>query len=170
MWGKSLQHQHPYKDEDAAQKHGLVLADMAHFQNMFPHLDFDSLVARIDPSVAKFDHGYLAPLLGAVTQQGSDSGHDSDIDQATQPGTTHDLQPIFADPAEAAAICEYHRLSHEHSPNLVGVVRHGIQQLEEAFPHLNFPEILRIAVTVFPEYFDQRFGAAAQNTGPNQNN
>ena len=56
VWGKSLQYQHPYRDKDAAQRHGLVLADMAHLHNMFPHLDFDSLVARIDPYIAKHDH------------------------------------------------------------------------------------------------------------------
>ena len=63
VWGKSLQYQHPYKEKDAAHKHGLVLAEMAHLQSMFPHLDFDSLVARIDPSVAKCDH-----VSGAAAQ------------------------------------------------------------------------------------------------------
>ena len=56
VWGKSLQYQHPYRDKDAAQRHGLVLAAMTHLQNMYPHLDFDSLVACIDPYIAKHDH------------------------------------------------------------------------------------------------------------------
>ena len=56
VWGKSLTYRHPYASKDAAHQHGLVLAKMARLHNTYPHLDFDSLVARIDPHIAKHDH------------------------------------------------------------------------------------------------------------------
>ena len=83
------------------------------------------------------------------------------------PGTIQDLQDIFAEPAEGAAICEYYRLSNALAANQHSLARHNIRALEEAFPHLDFPAILRIALTVFPEYFDHVSGAAAQHTGHN---
>ena len=83
------------------------------------------------------------------------------------PGTIPDLQEIFADPAEGAAICEYYRLSNELAANQHSLARHNIRALEEAFPHLDFPAILRLAQAVFPAYFDHVSGAAAQHTGPN---
>ena len=144
-----------------------MLAEISSLESFFPHLDFDSLLARIDTSLTKHDHGYLTPFLGAATQQGGVSDNDPEIDPATQPGAIPDLQEIFADPAEGAAICEYHRLNYELATNQDSLARHSMRALEEAFPHLNFPEILRIATTVFPEYFDHVSGAAAQSTGPN---
>ena len=111
--------------------------------------------------------GYLTPLLGTVTQQSGINGNDPETDLATQPGPIQDLQEIFADPAEGAAICEFHRLSNLLETAQHSLARQNMSALEEAFPHLNFPEILRIATTVFPEYFDHVSGAAAQSTGPN---
>ena len=56
----------------------------------------------------------------------------------------------------------------EHSPLIISILAGvTLKQLEAAFPHLNFPDILRIATTVFPEYFDHVSGAVAQSTGPN---
>ena len=89
VWGKSLQFQYPYKDEDAAYKHGLVLADMAHLQNKFPHLDFDSLVARLDPSVATFDPECLTWMVGSIQQS----------------STTPNLQTILEDPMWDPKFC-----------------------------------------------------------------
>ena len=113
------------------------------------------------------------------------------------PGTIYDLQYIFADPAEAAAICEYHRLSNEQAANQQGLVLHDIRKLEKAFPHLDFPTILRLLQEISHEILTMRpallrrtmvhdpqlkythesssthedhvSGAAAQNTGSKSN-
>ena len=107
-------------------------------------------------------------IFGAAPHTGSSSHDDSTCTVPDDsPGTIHDLQEIFADPAEGAAICEYSRLSNELAANQHSLARHNISALEEAFPHLDFLASLRIALTVFPEYFDHVSGAAAQHTGPN---
>ena len=82
------------------------------------------------------------------------------------PGTIYDLQHIFADPAEAAAICEYHCLSNELAANQRGLARHDIRKLEKVFPHLDFPTILQLVQEALPANFDHESGAAAQNHGP----
>ena len=54
VWYKSLSASlsaHPYQDEDAAKKHGLVLAEISQLETTFPHLDFDRLVACINISL-----------------------------------------------------------------------------------------------------------------------
>ena len=66
------------------------------------------------------------------------------------PGTIYDLQYIFADPAEAVAICEYSRLSNEVAANQHGPVLQEIRKLEKAFPHLDFPIILRLLQENYP--------------------
>ena len=148
--GQSLRYQwRPYQDEDAAKKHGLVLAEISHIENTFPHLDFDSLLARIETSLTRCDYGY-SRVFGAAVQKGSDRGDNSASDHDEWdipihadkpcidriPSTIYDLQHLFADPAEAAAICEYHRLSNELAANQHGLARHDIRALEKAFPIL----------------------------------
>ena len=174
VWGKSLQYQYPYKDEDAAQKHGLVLAAMAHLQSKFPHLDFDSLVARIDPSVATFDHECLTPLVGSVTQPGTTPNlqiilEDPMWDPKLRSQAHPDLLPIFADDAEAAAIHEFHRLNNfletTKGPYHHSLARQNMSALEEAFPYIDFPGFLQKATKTFPEYFDQVLSAAAPSAG-----
>ena len=146
---------------------------MAHLQNKFPHLDFNSLVARLDPSVATFDPECLTRVVGSIQQNCTTQNLQTipegplEESQITQQGPTPDLQPIFTDAAVAAAIHEYHRLTNEHTPNLVNVVRHGIQQLEAAFPYIDFPGFLQKATKVFPEIFDHVLSAAAPSTVPN---
>ena len=135
-------------------------------EQTFPHLDFSTIVARINTSLTRDEYGYSS-IIGAAPHSGSSSHDDTTCalpDGLT--GTIADLPPIFADPAEAAAICEFHRLSNELATNQHSLARHDIRALEEAFPHLDFPAILRIALTVFPEYFDHESSAAAQHTGP----
>ena len=151
------------------QQHEPLLAELSHLEQTFPHLDFSTLVARINTSLTKDDYGY-SRIFGAAAQIGSSGSDDSNCavpDNSPVPGTIYDLQHIFADPAEAAAICEYYRLDGEQAANQHSLARHNMRALEEAFPHLDFPAILRIALTVFPEYFDHVSGAAAQHTGPN---
>ena len=81
------------------------------------------------------------------------------------PGTSPNILDIFANPTEAAAIHKYHRLNNELAENQHRLARHEMRALEEAFPHLNFTENLRIALSTFPEYFDHVSGASAPNTG-----
>ncbi len=81
------------------------------------------------------------------------------------PSTIYDLQHIFADSAEAAAICEFHRLSNKLAANQHGLARHDIRALEKAFPHLDFPTILQLLREAFPQNFDHESGAAAQSHG-----
>ena len=111
------------------------------------------------------------------------------------PETASDLQHIVADPAEAAAICEYGRLSTQFD-KLTSVIYSGLstksrpggpppdirvaceeaskQQnlateellaFQDAWPHLDFPRILQLLREAFPSHFDHVSGAAAQNHG-----
>ena len=57
---------------------------------------------------------------------------------------------MFSDPAEAEAIREYRLLGTELAASANSLARHNMRALEENFPHLNLPEILRIAGPVFP--------------------
>ena len=82
------------------------------------------------------------------------------------PGTSPHLLDIFADPTEAAAIHKYYHLNNELAENQHSLARHEMSALEEAFPHLNFTEILRIALTMFPDHFNPVPGASAPSTGP----
>ena len=76
------------------------------------------------------------------------------------PGTTPYLLDIFADPSEAAALHRYHRLEKELAENQHSLARDEMRAIEEAFPHHNFKEILRIALSIFPEYFGPVTGTA----------
>ena len=148
------------------QQHEPLLAELSHLEQTFPHLDFSTLVARINTSLAKDDYGY-SRIFGAAPHTGSSSHDDSTCAVPDDsPGTIYDLQHIFADPAEAAAICEYYRLSSEQAANQHGLARHNIQELETVFPLLDFPIILQLMQEHFPEYFDHVSGAAAHHTGP----
>ena len=67
------------------------------------------------------------------------------------PNLSHRLNKIFTNDAEAAAIYEYYLLSHGQSP--CGLARQQMRIIEDNFKHINFPEILRISLAAFPEYF-----------------
>ena len=116
------------------------------------------MVARINTSLSKDDHGYSS-MCGAAPINSNDAVPDD------SPGTSPHLLDIFADPTEAAATHKYHHLNNELAKNQHSLARHEMRALEETFPHLNFTEILRIALTIFPEYFDHVSGASAPNTG-----
>ena len=70
--------------------------------------------------------------------------------RASRLGSLHD---IVTDKAEAAAVYEYHLLSDGGSP--CSLARQSMRAIEDAFPHLDFPEILRMASTFFPECLEQ---------------
>ena len=90
----------------------------------------------------------------------------NDVVPDDSPGTTPYLLDIFAVPSEAAALHRYHRLERELAENQHSLARDEMRALEEAFPHLNFTEILRTTLSIFPEYFDHVLSAAAPSTGP----
>ena len=111
------------------------------------------------------------------------------------PGTIYDLQYIFADPAEGAAICEYDRLrnrleqltsvvhsclssrsypggsqpdariAHEEASKLQSLATEELLAFQDAWPHLDFPRILQLLREAFPLHFDHVSRAAAHNHG-----
>ncbi len=117
-------------------------------------------------------------------------------DGSTVPGTMYDLQYIFAEPAEAAAICEYDRLrnnlerltsvvhsclssrshpggsqpdariAHEEASKLQSLATEELLAFQDAWPHLDFPRILQLLREAFPSHFDNVSRAAAHNHGP----